>query len=966
MNTNLAGGPMDAVLQHLRHVVARPDANGRLDRQLLEQFLAKHDETAFAALVRRHGPMVLGICRRVLRNEHDAEDAFQATFLILAHKTGSIRKQTSPGSWLHGVALRLAVRTKTNAAHRRLRERRRTEMNQANPMADVTWQELRTQLDEELQQLPEQFRAALVLCYLQGKTQDEAAHQLGWSKATLRRRLGQGRELLRVRLVRRGLALSAALFTSLLADSAAQASVPARLVGATARAASGVAAGKGISGLVSAQAAALVEGGLQALAATRVKVATAVVLALVLLAGAGLAAHQATANKSAARVTAPAPGESLAPTTAPKDETAKGFPVRGRVLDPDGKPVAGAHVCLYADAVSGQAGAHPAFAPIWRTTGTDGRFSLRLVEADLPKMDERGLAYRPMLTAFAPGFEAAWKFFNQIEDPRNIVLKLVKDDVPLDGRVVDLEGRPIPGITVRVVRLLVFRQEDLTAFQEVLRTRKTSHEYNEATLDATAAGLSEPVVSGTDGRIRVRGIGRERCATLRIEGPTIESRFVLAMTRPGSTITVTDTSPFGRSERLFHGAQFEHVAAPTRPVEGTIRDKNTGEPLAGVQVESVIPSTGGPGPYGYIKTTTDKQGRFRIVGLPADGSHEVMAIPAIGQPYLPSQKTTAVNSGVEPVTLDFALKRGIVLRGRVTDRATRRPVHAHVDYFAFLTNPHLREASGLRGSDHCSTTTAADGSFQLVGLPGRGILAARIEGPGADHYLTGVGADRITGADKQGRFETDPYICDGRRFHALTEIDPAPDGRDLLHELVVDPGVSVHGFIVGPDGKPVTGVHVQGTWSYRPFHSDFATDRFTLPAVDPARAQPFFFSLKQRHQGAVVVLRGNKQQPVTVRLQPCAILTGRLLDAEGDPIADKRIWGHIEEGQLDITVGWYGFFQATTDKDGRFRITDLIPGIKLGAVVEKAPTALGGSLFEHLTLRPSETCDLGDLKEQPR
>src|SRR5262245_28043277 len=191
------------VLRQIRKIAAEET---HCDAQFLERFASHRDEAAFAALVRRHGPMVLGVCRRVLRHADDAEDAFQATFLVLAQKAATIRKRPALGSWLYGVALRVA--RKARSGRRPPPGPEGLPMTAPDASTALTVAELQSGIDEELGRLPERCRAPLVLCYLQGQTQDEAARQLGWSKATLRRRLGRGRELLRLRLARRGLSLS--------------------------------------------------------------------------------------------------------------------------------------------------------------------------------------------------------------------------------------------------------------------------------------------------------------------------------------------------------------------------------------------------------------------------------------------------------------------------------------------------------------------------------------------------------------------------------------------------------------------------------------------------------------------------------------------------------------------------------------------------------------------------------------
>jgi RNA polymerase sigma factor (sigma-70 family) len=285
---------MANVLKHIRHWLAAHGREPRPDGVLLDRFITEHDEAAFAALLERHGPMVLGICRRVLHNAHDAEDACQATFLVLARKAASIRRPGAVGSWLHGVAYRVAGKLKAQSARRGIPSGALEDVPQA-VASDVTWREVRGVLDDELRQLPERYRAPLVLCYLEGKTRDEAAQQLGWSTATLRGRLERGRERLRRRLIRRGLTLSAALCASVLVESAAPAALPAGLAETTVQAATRFAAGKGLAA-VSPPVAILVEGVLRAMFLSKVKHVAAVLLALgVLGTGAGLWAWRAPA-----------------------------------------------------------------------------------------------------------------------------------------------------------------------------------------------------------------------------------------------------------------------------------------------------------------------------------------------------------------------------------------------------------------------------------------------------------------------------------------------------------------------------------------------------------------------------------------------------------------------------------------------------------------------------------------------
>src|SRR5262249_3171621 len=187
----MANQPMGLVLGHLRQWFDGRSADDPTDGHLLERFLARHDEAAFAALVRRHGPLVLGLCQRLLGNTHDAEDAFQATFLVLVRRAGTLDRRGSVAGWLYGVAYRVAVRARAQRERRRAYERQAPPMQPTATVPDPDRYEVRQILDEELSRLPEKYRAPIVLCYLEGKTHAEAALQLQWPLGTVRGRVAR-------------------------------------------------------------------------------------------------------------------------------------------------------------------------------------------------------------------------------------------------------------------------------------------------------------------------------------------------------------------------------------------------------------------------------------------------------------------------------------------------------------------------------------------------------------------------------------------------------------------------------------------------------------------------------------------------------------------------------------------------------------------------------------------------------
>ncbi len=321
----MANGPVHLLAKHLRTLATAACSDALTDRELIERFAAGRDEDAFAALVRRHGPMVLRVCRRILHNGHDADDVFQATFLVLSRKAASLRRRDSVGCFLHGVAYRLALKARTRFAQQRMHESRvAVEKEADDPLAELSVREAQAILDEELRLLPEKWRAPVVLCCLEGRTRDEAARQLGWSAKLVKSRLEQGRERLHQRLTRRGLTLSATLGTTFLMEEAAPAALPAMLIRAA------VEAMRSSNG-VSASVALLAESALGGTAIGKAKVA---VVGLLLLTGALAAGMGAFAPPQQSEKQVEPPSEARAKTPEPPKSEGQQAARRDRYGDP--------------------------------------------------------------------------------------------------------------------------------------------------------------------------------------------------------------------------------------------------------------------------------------------------------------------------------------------------------------------------------------------------------------------------------------------------------------------------------------------------------------------------------------------------------------------------------------------------------------------------------------------------------
>jgi RNA polymerase sigma factor (sigma-70 family) len=309
----MATNQLHEVVQTLRRVALPQEEAGRTDGQLLDHYVRSREEAAFAALVRRHGAMVWGVCRRVLRSHQDAEDAFQGAFLVLVRKASSIVPRDMVANWLYGVAHQTALKARAVAARRGAREKQVMEMPEPVFEPQDRRDDLQALLDLELSRMPDKYRAVLVLCDLEGKTRKEAGRHFHLPEGTVASRLATARALLAKRLSRRGLTASTAAVTAALAQNAASACVPPALTTAAIKAANLLAAGQAAAGVISTQAVALAEGVLKTMLLSKLKV-TSVVVLLVAVVGVGAAAFMKPA---------PAAHPANPPTTEKQPQDAK-------------------------------------------------------------------------------------------------------------------------------------------------------------------------------------------------------------------------------------------------------------------------------------------------------------------------------------------------------------------------------------------------------------------------------------------------------------------------------------------------------------------------------------------------------------------------------------------------------------------------------------------------------------------
>ena len=539
------------------------------------------------------------------------------------------------------------------------------------------------------------------------------------------------------------------------------------------------------------------------------------------------------------------------------------FDFHGRVLDPDSKPLAGANVYLvfYTNFT------HPKIPPpaVRATTAADGTFHFTMEQSEFDAwraahpwgiLDDVSFRNDSRIVVQAAGYGPVWQpafFFDQtgefrqrmlqtypqdaaaISEKQNPVLRPVKDDVPLVGRVLDTKGQAISGVKISVAGIQPVKNEDLTGWLSTAEgkdaTMVSLMKYVSVKRVAggsfTDGGMSADVLpqimptatTDADGRICLTGIGRERLAMLRIEGPGIESACMFfARTRSGPPLKIPYRIPWSPEEITYYGATFEHVARASVPIVGTVRDKQSGKPLPGVTIQAHKltdnPARSFVAAY-YFHTTSDAEGHYRLTGMPIGKGSELLAIPPQGQSYLMSKKTVDVPVGDDPIQADFELKRGVLIRGRVTDAKTGTAVQdCAVDYYVFHNNPYYKEAPGFDGASEVvgPYMTDQEGRYAVPGLPGRGIVAVQVYSKTLARYPLRAGVEKIPELSKAGgRYgKVAPAPLYVASKNALAEVDPAEGAESIELDFQLDPGQMLLGTVLDTEGKPLNSAHYRG------------------------------------------------------------------------------------------------------------------------------------------------------------
>ena len=904
----MKGESSAAVIEHLRTLFSVGVVGGLSDGHLLDRFVSGRDEAAFSALIDRHGPMVLRVCRQVLGDPHDAQDAAQAVFLLLAQRARSIRSGGSVASWLHGVAIRTAAKARTAAARRRQHELRAGESRARasfyrTPGQDPSWPEVH----EELGRLPAKFREPIVLCHLEGLTRELAAQQLGWPVGTVQSRLARGQERLRSQLVRRGITFSAGFATVSFGADGATASMSSAWFDTTLRGAIRIATAQTAAAGAAVQLASITRKALSGMMTYKIKASTILVLAF------GIAAIGG-ATLARQRLTAP-PGQ--AQENAPQGVTQA--PPSWRLPPAPSNPIEDSLE------VAMRANAGRATGSTWRPATAD---------ADSPPAGAG-----PSAT----------------------------------GRILDLQGRPVAGARLWVLTVKRPQADDLGHFFGRPTAAREFNDYWMAWHDlpdappgspppaqlhaqtlAAPPKIEPPATSDTEGRILLEGIGPNRLVLALIEGPAIESKPAIILTRPGPPTQVKMNGGL-----TVHGSSFEHITSPSRPIEGVVRDGKTGQPLPGVSIRAAA-TLSFTGLINYMRTTSDARGRYRLDGIAEGGQDRVIAIPPSDQSYLPVMMLVDVGRGNGPAPLDLTLRKGVWIHGRVTDAASGEPLDADVEYHAFDDNPHLGPNPGY---EMRAVRTETDGSFRVLGLPGRGFVAAKVSD---GRYVRGVGLAALF-EGRNGRdivHATHPIFTNADAVSVVAGIDPAEDAEKIACELKPSTGRKRTGLVHGPDGKPLTGFVAFGLKPGWDFNPPSTSAEFAVTALAPFEQRRLVFRHDERKLIGTLNVPGDGNGALIATLGPWSSVTGRVVGEDGKPRAGIMITLHCDPFPEHALGGIarQPSSRFELDETGFFRIDALAPGVKYDVNVFDPTIGIVGYVVRGLVVQSGEAKDLGDRK----
>jgi RNA polymerase sigma factor (sigma-70 family) len=851
------GNRLEQILQKIRGTWITQAVSDVSDADLLRRFVQQRDAAAFELLVRRHERMVFAVCRQVMRDDTDADDVFQATFLTLVRKAHSIARRESVAAWLHQVARRAAHRAAALRARRLALERPTSDLPavaaENSPLTHAHRSEVGPMLHEELSKLPDKYRAPLVLCYLEGKTYTEGALQLGCPLGTLSIRLKRGRDLLRKRLAGRGLAMTSGGLATALSEQTSSAATRVELVSTTLKAGLQVAGGSALADVVSPQTAALTESMVQAMSVSKLKLAT-VALMLVLVVGLAVrgwaTAHQAP----------PTPGEKPAPVepkraAAVEDST---FAIRGRVVDNAAKPVAHATIRLLVQGFN-------SFEVDQKTTTDDaGRFAIAAPRSW--SRTDSSQRQELMLVAVAKDRLAALQFSRSSAPPEGEVELTLSSGSADKIEILSPDLKPIAGAKVKISGLACdvihvgFTEAELKQLGSSYRKTSIGHVLRSGTVSLP------PDLQVDIGATDARGI-----ATV----SRVASDGIGAVTVQTDDFGEQTVGYFGYSGKKPPNWQKRIVLKKTGRVAGQVSGP-TARTIASREVTlSSSDFNQKTGMFHGSKATivTDREGKFEAAKLvPGTVWFDVKFNPREPTRALQQAETAPQLKAGQTLPLKVELKPAVRVEGRVLDAESRKPIR-DVEVRAFF------------GMGFESSTSDAEGKFVFWMAPGETAFQPVIP----EEYLSPLSPSDYFDQAKRQRTVTLFKVPEGKTFTAPP--------------ILLRRSVTLRGSVVDDRGQPLSDAGVSAvamllerrTGQPKPREVAMKTDargEFSIAGLDPREPVRLRVTSGERSKVVTIASPGSEAVRMAMGTKGGFHIVGRVVDADGKPVAEAllEIW----------------------------------------------------------------------------
>lgn len=629
--------------------------------------------------------------------------------------------------------------------------------------------------------------------------------------------------------------------------------------------------------------------------------------------------------------------------------------IRGTVVDFAGKPLAGATLEVQRWDYGREEQKKPLAEAL---TNQQGQF-----EVIYPEWDH------VTLVASKQGYGANLLPSHKFKEDEDPTLRLVRDDVPIQGQVVDLEGRPLVGVTVEVGGIFAAEEENLdewlASIEQGAILWKANNKHFVGRTPQCPKSVPKTLTTDQEGRFTITGIGRERQVRVALTSPEITYQQVSIVTRDMESVVANDGMPHPEwvRKQTIYGANCQILVEPTQPISGVVVDSETQKPMAGVKIESYRMRRRSVSADRLVHTYSDAAGRFLLTGMPKGAGKQIIAVPNDDQPYLMQEFDVPEQSGIQPVEMKLELHRGVWITGRVTDKATGKPIGGHTvqaQFYPYRSNPY---ASALPEYDSDGNTDGyqdryrvkEDGSFRLVGVPGKSIVGVQAWNK---PYPRGQGSEQIEGADESGHFPTFRVGVSASRLSPtiMQEVEIPEDIESTNVDFALDVGRTITISPVDASGEMLIGVQSAGVRAREQWTTSKASP-IDIKALWGSEERTILLHHEERKLGKVLQISA-KDSPneIEALLEPCITVQGQLVDDNGIPLSAAKVRFSPDPGG-DFSPE---LKEISTDSEGRFTQSGVLPGTTYDVMVESIEEGFA-TLVEDLKVEPGEAIDLGTI-----